>query len=245
MNGAIFFFAPLLACLCSDSITLTALAASSFRVGGGGLDDFFLSPCPLPSALLCLRASINPPPAGSGDARAGWRFAAAGETAICLLLIMSCRSLAWRSFAFVLPAVLVFISRLALLPLFAVGSCLSASGPVISSPMCSPVPCVSYGVLAFRPVSSVGFGRLVVPCPPVLVLTIACGWAGRPIGAVPCFAPSASVCRLSSPLRLVSRPAVPRRSPPRSSVCLLLPFRSRAAFRAVCRVSPFSPSYLS
>ena len=117
MDGAIFF-APLLACLYSDSITLTALAASSFRGGGSG--DFSLSPFPLPSALLCLRVSINPPPPGVG---------CANERAVCgcgrdgglLAFIVSCRSLAERSFAFVLPDVRVFLSCL-------VSSLLTGSG---------------------------------------------------------------------------------------------------------------------
>lgn len=60
----------------------------------------------LPSCLVC-----SPAP-GAWDVRTGDRFAAAGGTAVCLLLIVSCRSLRLRSFAFVLPAARVFISCL-------------------------------------------------------------------------------------------------------------------------------------
>lgn len=171
MDGAIFFFAlglsglrclgawlgfhvavgvrvcstvpMLLARACSGSITLTAWAASSSHIGGSG--DFFSFAFPPPSALLCLRVSISPPPAGSGDVRTGGRSAAAGGMAICLLLILSCRSLACaRSllsrlrFGFSFP-------RLALLPLFVVGSYSPASGPVLS---CRP---------AFLPVLLIGW----------------------------------------------------------------------------------------
>lgn len=82
----------LLARACSGSITLTAWAASSSRGGSSG--DFF-SLSPFPSRRLffaCVSQSIPRPRAW--DVRTGGRSAAAGGMPICLLLIVSCRSLA-------------------------------------------------------------------------------------------------------------------------------------------------------
>lgn len=83
---------------------------------------------------------------------------------ICLFLIVPCRSLRLRSFAFVLPADWVFIHRLALL------FCLlgRVSVPVVGArslfaPLVFFVPCVPCFVLALAPVSSVWLGHLVVP----------------------------------------------------------------------------------
>lgn len=65
------------------------------------------------------------------------------------------------------------------------------------------VPCVSYCVLAFRHrlIRRVRLARRSLPARPCL------GDSGavlcHPIGEVPCFAPSASAFRLSSPMRLV------------------------------------------
>lgn len=57
------------------------------------------SPDPLFPALIGLLALNNPSPGGAWDEPADGRSAAAGWTAICLLPIMSCRSLRFRSFA--------------------------------------------------------------------------------------------------------------------------------------------------
>lgn len=156
------FFAPLLARLYSDSITLTALVASSFRSGGSG--DFSLSPFPLMRVLSCLRASINPPPPGRGMCeravdlrlRAGCRFACFSSCRVALSLALVRYCLACGS-GFHSPARLVF-------PICLVGSRSPASSPVLSLFPVFPVQCVSYCVLASRPVLSVGFGLIVAPC---------------------------------------------------------------------------------
>lgn len=164
-----------------------------------------------------------------------------------LAFIVSCRSLAERSFAFVLPDARVFLSCL-VFSLFT-GSGLGGRhwAPSSFRPV-FPVPCVSYCVLAFRPVSSVGFGWLVAPCPPVLALAIAWGCVIPSVRSLasprrPCV--SSSLCFA----RLVPRFAVPRRSPSRSSVCLLRPSRSRAVscrscHRAVLLRSALLPALL-
>lgn len=212
---------------------------------------------PSPSRRLfpiCL-LELVPRPRGVGCAN-GRSICGCGRDGGLLAFIVSCRSLAERSFAFVLPDVRVFLSCLVFFLL--TGSGLGGRRRVPSSfrPV-FPVPCVSYCVLAFRPVSSVGSGWLVAPCPPVLVLAIA--GRCRVIPSVrfltsprrrrlsasrrPCV--SSSLCFA----RLVPRFAVPRRSPSRSSVCLLRSSRSRGGLapRAAlsCLVPSFSPPCLS
>lgn len=96
--------------------------------------------------LACSRrfACLNCSPApGAWDVRTGDRFAAAGGTAVCLLLIMSCRSLRLRSFAFVLSADWVFISCLVFFFLLAwPGLVACRRAPSYLRPV-FPVPCVS------------------------------------------------------------------------------------------------------
>ena len=112
--------ASLFARACLGSIPLTAWVVSSFRSGGSDVFFSFARP-PIAGSSLLARLVCSPAP-GAWDVRTGDRFAAAGGTAVCLLLIVSCRSLRLRSFAFVLPAVWVFISCLVFLPACLVGS---------------------------------------------------------------------------------------------------------------------------
>ena len=114
---------------------------------------------------------------------------------------MSCRSLRLRSFAFVLPAVRVFISCLVFLSACLVGSRCLLSGPVLASPRV-PHPVRFLLRPCFRPplISSILFGRLIrscLPARPRLGDSV-----GRVIPSVsaPCFSPSASVFRLLPPL---------------------------------------------
>ena len=162
VDGRGDFFAPLLACLYSDSISLTALAASSSRGGGSG--DFSLSPFPLPSALLCLRVSISPPPPGVGCAN-GRSICVCGRDGDLLASHRVVSLSRLRSFAIVSPAVWVFLSCL-------VFSCLPGRVSVVvigSRPRfapCFPSRAFPTACLLSAPVSSVGVGWLVAPCPP-------------------------------------------------------------------------------
>lgn len=178
VDGRGEFFAPLLARLYSDSIPLTALAASSSRCGGSG--DFSLSPFPLMLVLSCLRTSISPPPPGVGCAN-GRTICGCGRDGGLLAFIVSCRSLAERSFAFVLPDVRVFLSCLVFFLLTGSGLGGRHWAPSSFRPV-FPVPCVSYCVLAFRPclIRRVRSDRR--PCFPVLALAIA--WRCRVILSV-------------------------------------------------------------
>ena len=121
---------------------------------------------------------------------------AAGGTTVCLFLIVSCRSLAWRSFAFVLPAVRVFIHRIALLFCLLGRVSVVAAGPRPLFVPVLPVPCVSYCVLAFRPPRLIRRVRLcrrpLSDCPRLVdSVAVPC----HPIDAVPCFSPSVSAFR--------------------------------------------------
>lgn len=96
--------------------------------------------------LACLNCS---PARRAWDVRTGGRSATAGGMAICLLLIVSCRSLT----AFVRFR-LACCSGLTLVPRFSrlLGRVLiPAAGAPSYFRHVFPVPCVSYGVLAFRP----------------------------------------------------------------------------------------------
>lgn len=163
---------------------------------------FSISPYPLVAGSLLLAGLNQSPAPGVWDVRTGDRFAAAGGMVICLFLIVSCRSLRLRSFAFVLPVARVFLSCLVFscLPgrvLFACRRVPSSLRPVF------PVPCVSCFVLVSRPrlICLVRSARRSLPACPRLGDSVAVPC--HPVGAVACFAPSASAFRLSSPLRLV------------------------------------------
>ena len=151
--------------------------------------------------LSCLRASINPPPPGVGCAN-GRTICGCGRDGGLLAFIVSCRSLAERSFAFVLPDVRVFLSCL-------VFSCLPGRVSVVvvgSRPRfapCSPSRAFPTACLLSAHVSSVWFGRFVAPCPLVLVLAIAGRCRVIPSVRFLASPPSASAFRLSSPMRLV------------------------------------------
>ena len=98
MNGAIFFFAPLLACLCSDSITLTALAASSFRVGGADWMIFFFRPAPSRQLFFaCGPQSIPRPPGRGMRGRDGGLRLRARRRFACFSLCRAALSLGARS----------------------------------------------------------------------------------------------------------------------------------------------------
>lgn len=99
------------------------------------LFPFPFRPTPLMRVLSCLRVSISPPPPGVGCAN-GRTICGCGRDGGLLAFIVSCRSLAERSFAFVLPDVRVFLSCL-VFPAYRVGSRWSSSGPVLVSPRVS------------------------------------------------------------------------------------------------------------
>lgn len=172
-------------------------------MGGGGVFPFYVcfnsshiqsysNPSPIPSPRLlsvCLLELFPRPRAW--DVRTGGRSATAGGITICLLLIVSCRSLtAFVRFRLACGSGFTLVPRF---PRLLGRVLIPAAGtrPIFAT--CSPVPCVSYGVLAFRPFL---------------------------------------IRRVRSD-RLVPRFALPRRSPPRSSVCLLTPSRSRGGLALV------------
>lgn len=203
---------------------------------------------PLPGSLLLAGLKQIPRPR-AWDERTDDRFAAACGRAICLLLIVPCRSLACaRSLLSRLR--FGFSSRVSFFPACRVGSCPLASGPVLASPRVPrPVRFLLRALLSV-PASSVGFGRLVAPaCSPFLVLA---DGVGRVIPSVRFlgFAPSASafsplVAPASRPLCsacLVSRSSLSRRSSPRLSVCLLRSSRFRGGLCSRVDLAPFRSS---
>ena len=143
MDGAIFFRSRSVkvrrfGAWCGRlSSPVSPLPHHHLRPAGRGLClvIFFLSPCPLLRVLPCLRVSISPPPPGVGCAN-GRTICGCGRDGGLLAFIVSCRSLAERSFAFVLPDVRVFLSCL-VFPAYRVGSRWSSSGPVLVSPRVS------------------------------------------------------------------------------------------------------------
>ena len=157
---------------------------------------FFLfarPPLACSSRSACL--GLFPRPRPGGVLAAAW-FAVAGGTVVCLLLIVSCRSLRLRSFAFVLPAARVFLSGL-VFPLLAWSGFVACRRDPFRPAPCSLSRAFPTMSLLSVPVSSVGFGRLVAPCPPVLSLAIA--W-GRVIPSVR-FLASPRRCRFSASRR--------------------------------------------
>lgn len=124
-----------------------------------------LSPNPLPPSFPYLRSLNNPPPPGRGmcERVIGLRLRAERRF-VCFLSCRVAHSACARSLSSCL--LLGSSSRVSFFPAFRVGSRSPASGPVRFA-LCFLVSCVSYCVLAFRPVSSVGFGWLVALCPPV------------------------------------------------------------------------------
>lgn len=143
--------------------------------------------------LSCLRVSISPPPPGRGMCeraidlrrRAGWRFACFLSYRIALSLgarsLSSCLRLGSSS------------SRASFFLLAWSGLDALSPGPVLASPRV-PRPMRFLLRPCFRPVSSVGFGRLVAPC--LIVLASAIAW-GRVIPSVRSLA-SLRRCRLSA-----------------------------------------------
>ena len=119
--------------------------------------------------------------AGGLRLRAGCRFA-------CFYRFVSLSRL--RSFAIVSPAIRVFLSCLVFFLLTGSGLGGRRRAPSSFRPV-FPVPCVSYCVLASRPVLSVGFGLIVAP-------------ASRPLysARIPsCLPPSRSLVCLLRPSR--------------------------------------------
>ena len=213
MDGAIFF-ASLLARLYSDSISLTAWAVSSFRGDSG---DFSLSPFPLPSTLLCLRVSINPPPPGVGCAN-GRTICCCGRNVDLLAFIVSCRSLACaRSLLSRLR--FGFSSRASFFPAYRVGSRWSSSSPVLVSPRVS------------RPVRF-----LLRACFPPL------SHPSGSVGSSPLLSRSRLGDSVSVPCHPIGAVCLLRPSRSRAASCRSCP---RAASCRSCFVSPFSPPCLS
>lgn len=208
------------------------------RVLGLGVFSFAL---PLLPAPPCLLASYSPPPAGRGMRGLRGRSVAAdaGGTAICLLLIVSCRSLAIaRSLLSCLR--FGFSSRASFFFLLAwSGLVVCHRGPSSLLPV-FPVPCVSCFVLASRPrlIHPVRLSRRsCLPARPRLGDSV-----GRchHIGAAPCFSPSASAVFRLSP------------GPASRSLCLVRssrPVPSHLGFVAAlvrsCPVPSFAPPCLS
>lgn len=207
---------------------------------------------PSPSRLLFFACGFQSVPRPRAwDVRTGGRFASAGGMAICLLLIVSCRSLAYaRSLLSRLR--FGFSSRASFFPAYRVGSRWSSSGPVLVSPRVSrPVRFLRRA--CFPPLShpsgSVGSSPLArrprladsgaVPCHP-----IGDGSLLRLVGVgFPSLAPAS---RPLCSVRLVPRSASPRRSPSRLSVCLLHLSRSRGGLAIVSALprSAFRPALL-
>lgn len=179
--------------------------------------------------LSCLRVSISPPPPGVGCANGRSVCGCGRDGGLLASVLCSCRSLACaRSllsrlrFGFSFPGSPRFSDLLGRVLFVCVGS--RPASPRVPRPVrfllraCFPPRLIRRVWLARRPLPArpcLGDSG-AVPC--------------HPIGEVPCFAPSASAFRLSSPMRLVFSLcfarlvpcfAVPRRSSPRLSVCLL------------------------
>lgn len=156
--------------------------------------------------------------------RTGDRFAVAGGTAICLFLIVSCRSLRLRSFAFVLPVARVFLSCLVFFLLSGSGLVRLRRGPTVSPYAFSSRAFSTARLLSAssHPSGSVGSSPFVRPSH---LLGDSMAVSCHPIGVLPCFAPSASAFRRSSPLRLVLSPLGSSRFPSR--------------YAPLCRASPF------
>lgn len=165
--------------LSSPPPPVSPLPHHHLRPAGRGLClvIFFFRPSPSCGFSLACGSHIFPRPL-AWDVRTGGRFAAAGGMAICLLLIVSCRSLACaRSFS----SCLMFgsSSRASFFFLLAVSGLVRLRwGPSSLCPV-SPVPCVScfvssasvFRLLPLRLVLSARFvsclvqPRLVVPRP--------------------------------------------------------------------------------
>ena len=182
--------------------------------------------------LSCLRVSISPPPPGRGMCeraidlrrRAGWRFACFLSYRIALSLgarsLSSCLRLGSSS------------SRASFFLLAWSGLDALSPGPVLASPRV-PRPMRFLLRPCFRPVSSVGFGRLVAPC--LIVLASAIAW-GRVIPSVRSLA-SLRRCRLSAscpPLRLVLSLLGSSRASSRSPVSSGQGDRCRIVWGAAC-----------
>lgn len=183
--------------------------------------------------------------------RAGWRFACFLSCRVALSLALVRYCLACGS-GFHFPGSPCF-------PCLSSGLVRLRRAPSsLRFPRVLPVPCVSCCVLAFcsRLIRRVLSARRSCSVARPRLDNSVRG-ACRPIGAVPCFAPSASVCRLSSSLRLVlsarlglcSRSAVPRsalsrRPSPRSSICSLRPSRYRSGSVSVLPRSAPRPALL-
>ena len=226
-RGDIFFRSPpcpsgFAVSVLGSGFILSALAASSFRGVGSGV-FFFFRPTPSRQLFSVCLLELSPAP-GAWDVRTGDRFAAAGGTAV---LLASCRIVPLSHCVRSLSSCLLFgsSSRVSSLPAYRVGSC----SPVVGSrPLFAPcplAPCVSCFVLVSRPrlICLVRSARRSLPVCPRLGDSVAVPC--HPIGAVACFAPSASAFRFSSPLRLVLSPLGSYRVP------------SRCA--PLCRASPF------
>lgn len=205
MDGAIFFrFSA-----CSSLFGFHLADCVSGFVIPRRLGRFFSFALP-PHAGSLLLAGLNQSPApGRGMCgrvislrlRAGWRFA-------CFYRVVSLSRL--RSFAIVSPAVRVFISRLALLTRFAVGSCFACVEP--RSLFVPRVP---------RPVRF-----LLRACfPPRLIRRVR--FNRRPLRLV------LSALLVSCPRFAVPRSVPPRRSSPRLSVYLLRPSLFRGGLVAI------------
>ena len=178
---------------------------------------------PTPSRLLfsvCLLGLVPPSPAGGcvgcgmvcgggrdGGLLASYRVVSLTPLALVRFRLACCSGLSLGS-RFSLACLVGF-------------RCLS-SGPVPSRPV-FPVPCVSYDVLAFRPrlIRRVRSARRPLPARPLLGDSVG---SCHPIGAVPCFAPSVSVFRLSSLLRLVLSARFVSCLAPRVGIALVSPF---------------------
>lgn len=214
---------------------------------------FPLSFRPTPSSWLfstCL-LKLSPAP-GAWDVRTGDRFAVAGGAVICLLLIVSCRSLRLRSFAFVLPAVRVFFSCF-VFPCLLGRVSLSVVGARPRFSPCSPSRAFPASSLLSPPsslINPVRSSRRLCLCSSVLASVLP---LGRVIPSVRFLAspPSVSAFRLLPgsasrllPAWLASVPSFRRVSPPfrlgRRPACF-----AHLGFVAVllsCGLAPFRPS---
>lgn len=189
--------------------------------------SFPFRPTPSCELFLACGPHIIPRPRGVGGAN-GRSICGCGRDGDLLAFYRFVSLSRLRSFAIVSPAVRVFIIGSPCSPFLSSGlvRLRRAPSPVLAS-LRVPCPVRFLFRSCFRPISSVGFGRLFAPCSPVLSLAIA--WRCRVISSMRCFASPrrrrlsasrrpcvsssllgssrASSRRVSSFLRLVRRPA--------------------------------------